>query len=93
MWERPRVGVFRPRWLGTVYPAAAVLLAVAVPLVIGASSGAPGVFIAAAQPSSADGAFTTDQAASGWSVYGVQCEECHGLALGHTRAVSGETER
>ena len=28
-----------------------------------------------------DGAFTRDQAADGWSVYGVQCEQCHGPGL------------
>ena len=40
---------------------------------------APGV--AAAQGPSADGAFTRDQAADGWSFYGVQCEQCHGPGL------------
>ena len=75
------VGVSGPRWLRTDFVAAAVRLAVAVPIVLGASTGAPGVVVAAAQPPSADGAFTTDQAASGWSVYGVQCQECHGPAL------------
>ncbi|HCE02555.1 MAG TPA: hypothetical protein DEQ98_04885, partial [Acidobacteria bacterium] len=53
---------------------------VAVLVVMGTSTGAPGV-VAAAQPASADGAFTSDQAASGWSAYGVQCQECHGPAL------------
>ena len=48
---------------------------------LGASTGTPGVVVAAAQPPATDGAFTTDQAASGWSVYGVQCQECHGPAL------------
>ena len=48
---------------------------------MGASTASPGVIVAAAQPAVADGAFTTDQAASGWSAYGVQCQECHGAAL------------
>ena len=44
----------------------------------GGLSAGPGVAVAAAQ---ADGAFTTDQASSGWSVYGVQCGDCHGPNL------------
>ena len=81
MSKGTRVGVGRSRWLGADFVAAAVLLVVAVLIALGASTGAPGVVVAAAQPPSADGAFTTDQAASGWSVYGVQCQECHGPAL------------
>ena len=81
MSKGTRVGVGGSRWLGTDFVAAAVRLAVAVPIVLGASTGAPGVVVAAAQPPATDGAFTTDQAASGWSVYGVQCQECHGPAL------------
>ena len=53
------VGVGGPRWLRTDFVAATVRLAVAVPIVLGASTGAPGVVVAAAQPPSADGAFTT----------------------------------
>ena len=41
----------------------------------------PGAVSAAAQPAGADGAFTADQAASGWAAYGVQCSECHGIGL------------
>ncbi|MXY23178.1 MAG: PQQ-binding-like beta-propeller repeat protein [Acidobacteria bacterium] len=41
---------------------------------------APAVHAAAAQQG-ADGSFTADQASDGWSVYGVQCEECHGTGL------------
>ena len=81
MSKGTRVGVGRSRWLEADFVAAAVLLAVAVLIVLGASTGAPGLVVVAAQPPSADGAFTTDQAASGWSVYGVQCQECHGPAL------------
>ena len=81
MSKETRGGVGGSRWLGTDFVAAAVRLAIAVPIVLGASTGAPGVVVAAAQPRSADGAFTTDQAASGWSAYGVQCQECHGPAL------------
>ena len=81
MSKGTRVGVGGSRWLGADFVAAAVRLAVAVPIVMGASTGAPGVVVAAAQPPSADGVFTTNQAASGWSVYGVQCAECHGPAL------------
>ena len=81
MSKGTRVGVGGSRWLGADFVAAAVRLAVAVPIVLGASTGTPGVVVAAAQPPATDGAFTTDQAASGWSVYGVQCQECHGPAL------------
>ena len=50
----------------------------------------PGVAVAAAQAPAADGAFTADQAASGWSVYGIQCGECHGPGLGDgARAAAG----
>ena len=69
------------RWPSAVFVAAAVLVAVALPVVIGALTGAPSVVVAAAQAPVADGAFTSDQAASGWSVYGVQCGECHGPSL------------
>jgi alcohol dehydrogenase (cytochrome c) len=80
MSKGTRVGVGGSRWAETDVVAAAVRRAVAVLIVMGTSTGAPGV-VAAAQPASADGAFTTDQAASGWSAYGVQCQECHGPAL------------
>ena len=80
MSKGTRVRVGGSRWVGADVVAAAVRRAVAVLIVMGTSTGAPGV-VAAAQPASADGAFTTDQAASGWSAYGVQCQECHGPAL------------
>ena len=41
---------------------------------------APAVRAAAGQQG-ADGAFTAEQASDGWSVYGVQCEQCHGVGL------------
>ncbi len=75
-----RVGVGGSRWLGADVVAAAVRPVVTVLIVLGASTGAPGV-VAAAQPAATDGAFTTDQAASGWSAYGAQCQECHGPGL------------
>ena len=37
--------------------------------------------VAEAQAPVADGAFTLDQASDGWSVYGVQCGQCHGVNL------------
>ena len=61
--------------LGTLARAAAGLIVAA-----GLTAG-PGAGVAAAQPAGADGAFTADQAASGWSAYGVQCSECHGIGL------------
>ena len=48
MSKGTRVGVGRSRWLGAYFVAAAVPLAVAVPIVLGASTGAPGVVVAAA---------------------------------------------
>ena len=63
-------------------PAAAVVRAAAAGLIAAIGSiGASGAAAAAAQPAGADGAFTADQAASGWSVYGIQCGECHGPGL------------
>ncbi|MBM42202.1 MAG: alcohol dehydrogenase [Acidobacteria bacterium] len=50
-----------------------------------------GTTVAAQQPQ-ADGAFTAEQAGNGWSVYGLQCEECHGVRLEglvHAPALSG----
>ena len=62
-------------------PAAAVVrAAVAVLIVAGGMTVGPGV-VEAVQAPGADGAFTMDQAADGWSVYGVQCEQCHGPGL------------
>ena len=44
-------------------------------------TGPSAVAHAAAGQQGADGSFTSDQAADGWSVYGVQCGECHGARL------------
>ena len=60
--------------------AAVVRAAAAVLIVAGSMTVGPGV-VEAAQAPGADGAFTMDQAADGWSVYGVQCEQCHGPGL------------
>ncbi len=79
MLKRTRVD--GSRWLRPVFVAAVVLVAVALPVLMSALTGVPGVVVAAAQAPAADGAFTSDQAASGWSVYGVQCGECHGPSL------------
>ncbi|MXY23176.1 MAG: PQQ-binding-like beta-propeller repeat protein, partial [Acidobacteria bacterium] len=41
-----------------------------------------GTLLAAARPQdAADGAFTAEQAAAGWSVYARRCGECHGTGL------------
>jgi mono/diheme cytochrome c family protein len=66
---------------GTRVGAAAVIrMAAAVVIAAGGLTGGPGVVVAAQAPV-ADGAFTIDQAADGWSVYGVQCGQCHGPNL------------
>ncbi|MCY4121194.1 MAG: c-type cytochrome, partial [Acidobacteria bacterium] len=71
-----------PRALrGRRLAAAVVRWAVAVLIVAGGLTAGPGVAGAAAQAPGADGAFTIDQAADGWSVYGVQCGQCHGVNL------------
>ncbi len=57
----------------------AVVRMSAVGLIVAGLAVAPGV--AAAQAPVGDGAFTSDQASAGWSVYGVQCGQCHGVNL------------
>ena len=47
---------------------------------IGGAGVLPAV-VEAAQPPAADGAFTAEQAAAGWTVYARQCGECHGEGL------------
>ena len=80
------------RWSGARSPtlralqgrnlAGALLRVAVVGLIMAAGFAAgPGVTVAAAQAPGADGAFTIDQAADGWSVYGVQCGQCHGVNL------------
>ena len=61
--------------------AAAVVRVAAAALIVAGSLTAPGV-VEAAQPPAADGGFTADQAAAGWSVYARQCGECHGAGAG-----------
>ena len=78
MSQGTRVGVGGWRWRGRNL-AAAVIRAAAAGLIVAAAGVAPPV--AAAQAPVADGTFTSDQAASGWSVYGVQCGDCHGPNL------------
>ena len=65
---------------GTRVAAAVIRMAAAVVIAAGGLTGGPGVVVAAQAPV-ADGAFTIDQAADGWSVYGVQCGQCHGPNL------------
>ena len=79
-------------WLGTDLVTAAVRSAVGIAIVMVSSTGVPSLARAAGQAQSTDGAFTTDQAISGWSVYGVQCAECHGPRLEgmvHAPPISG----
>ena len=66
---------------GTNLAAAVVRMAAAGLIVMGGLTGGPGAAVATAQAPVADGAFTADQASSGWSVYGVQCGQCHGPNL------------
>ena len=62
--------------------ARALLRVAAAGLIVAAGfAGGSGVAVAAAQAPGADGTFTIDQAADGWSVYGVQCGQCHGPNL------------
>ena len=66
---------------GSRRPAAAVLRAAAAGLVLaGGSIVGPGV-VEAAQAPAADGGFTAEQAAAGWTDYVRQCGECHGEGL------------
>ena len=61
--------------------AAAIRAAAAGLFVVAAAAVAAAPPAAAAQAPVADGAFTSEQAAGGWSVYGVQCGDCHGPRL------------
>ena len=81
-----------PRALRGRNPAAAVVRVAAAALIAaGSSIGGPVVWpggvAAAAQPPTvarvqrADGGFTAEQAAAGWTVYSRQCGECHGEGL------------
>ena len=81
MSKRTRVGVGGLRGLAPDLPSAVVRAAVAGLIAAGGSIGGPGVVAGAAQPPAAEGGFTADQAAAGWSVYARQCGECHGAGL------------
>ena len=81
MSKATHVGVGGARWHGPGFAAALVRVAAAGLLVAGSLTAGPGVAVAGAQAPGADGAFTRDQAADGWSVYGVQCGQCHGPNL------------
>ena len=70
-----RHGLLRPNL------AVAAVRVAAAALFVAGSLTAPHVVEAAAQPPAADGAFTAEQAAAGWSVYARQCGECHGAGL------------
>ncbi len=61
--------------------AAVIRAAAAAVIVLAGSAGGPGVVGAAAQPQVADGGFTAEQAAAGWTEYARQCGECHGERL------------
>ena len=78
MSKETRIGVGESRRRETSLAARAARLAAAGLIAAGGLTAGPGAGVAAAQ---ADGAFTTDQASSGWSVYGVQCGDCHGPNL------------
>ena len=60
---------------------AAAAVRVAAAVLIGMAGLIGGPRVAEAQAPVADGAFTLDQASDGWSVYGVQCGQCHGVNL------------
>ena len=85
MSKGTRVVVGGWRWLGVAVVRAAAAGLILVGGITAGSGVVPGVATAAqappAQGPAADGAFTRDQAADGWSVYGVQCEQCHGPGL------------
>ena len=72
---------------GTLVGAASVGIRVAVAGLIvaggsfGEPGGRPGSVAVAAQAPGAEGSFTAEQAAAGWTVYARQCGECHGEGL------------
>ena len=80
MSKGTRGGAGGARRQGPDLAAARVRMAAAGSILAAGLSGGAAV-AAAAQDRGADGAFTTDQASSGWSVYGVQCGQCHGPRL------------
>ena len=82
MSKRIWIGFCGSRWRGLNLAAAVVGLAAAGVVVAGGLTGglgvAPGVIVEAAQQPTADGGFTVEQAAEGWTVYVRECGECHG---------------
>ena len=81
MTKRPRVGVGGSHWRGPNVAAAAVRAAAAGLIAAGVATGGPGVVVLSAQAPAADGGFTAEQAAAGWTDYVRQCGECHGEGL------------
>ncbi len=85
MSKGDRVGVGGSRWRGPGLAGAALrVLAAGLIAAAGSTGGfgvARGVVVEAAQAPAADGAFTAEQAAAGWTVYARQCGECHGEGL------------
>ncbi len=79
MRKGTRVGVGGSPWPGPEVAAAVVRATVAVLFAAGGSMIGPGVAEAAQVP--ADGGFTAEQAAAGWTEYARQCGECHGEGL------------
>ena len=65
MSKETRVGLGGLRWLRLNLEGLAPVAVAALVTAVGLTAG-PGAVSAAAQPAGADGAFTADQAASGW---------------------------
>ena len=85
MSKRTWFGFGGLRWRGPNFAGAVIGLAATGLIVAGGLSGglgvAPGVVVEAAQQPAADGGFTVEQAAEGWTVYVRECGECHGPDL------------
>ncbi len=84
MSKRTWVRSVGSRWRGPNVVAAMVGLAAAGLMVAGGLTGGLGVgpsVVEAARQPAADGGFTAEQAATGWTVYARQCGECHGPRL------------
>ena len=91
MSKRSRVAGGAQRWEPSHAAVVARVAAAALTVMVGSTLGlsvAPGVLAAAPRPAAAqppgaaaDGGFTAEQAASGWTVYARQCAECHGQGL------------
>lgn len=85
MSKRNWFGFSRFRWRGLNLAGAVVGVAAAGLVVASGLTGGlgveSGVIVEAAQQPAADGGFTVEQAAAGWTVYGRECGECHGADL------------